>query len=59
MVEDTSLFADNRERLCSALKSSGVQGKGDVVLLSGGSEVSVYSSDTSYVFRQVGSNLSS
>lgn len=45
-----SLFHDNRARLVKKLQE---KNKDSVVLLQGGSEISFYDTDTSYVFRQV------
>lgn len=46
------LYKLNRERLCKRL--SGILSKGDsYVLLQGGSNISHYSTDIEYVFRQV------
>lgn len=47
------LFSDNRERLCSRLRSHGDVPRGAVVLLQGGEQQMRYCSDHEPVFRQV------
>ena len=50
-----SLFADNRRRLCEKLKEGGAvcPGPGAVVVLQGGEQECLHSSDKEIVFRQV------
>lgn len=53
MAVPTELFKLNRERLCKRL--SKVLDSDAYVLLQGGSNISHYSTDIDYVFRQVNS----
>lgn len=47
----TKLFETNRKRLVDALQKVK---ENSTVVLQGGSEVSFYDTDTSYIFKQVG-----
>lgn len=49
-----SLFANNRERLCGKLREGGAVPQGAVVVLEGGKQECLHSSDREIVFRQVG-----
>lgn len=53
MTVPTELYKLNRERLCKRL--SNVLDSDAYVLLQGGSNISHYSTDVDYVFRQVNS----
>jgi hypothetical protein len=48
-----SLFADNRRRLCEKLKEEGTVSPGAMVVLQGGEQECLHSSDREIVFRQV------
>ena len=48
-----SLFAANRERLCRRLREDGGVAAGAVVVLQGGQQECLHSSDREIVFRQV------
>ena len=48
-----SLFADNRRRLCEALRQGGAVPSGSIVILQGGEQECRHSSDMEIVFRQV------
>jgi Xaa-Pro dipeptidase len=47
-----SLFADNRRRLCQRLREGGAVPSGTVVVLQGGEQECLHSSDREIVFRQ-------
>lgn len=47
-----SLFADNRKRLCNALRSHKAVPENAVVVLQGGSATHLYNTDVEYTFRQ-------
>ena len=48
-----SLFAENRRRLCEKLREGEGVPSGAVVVLQGGEQQCLHSSDTEVVFRQV------
>ena len=48
-----SLFADNRRRLCEKLRGGGEVPSGAIVVLQGGEQECLHSSDREIVFRQV------
>lgn len=48
-----SLFHDNRQRVCNALKTASNIDQNTFILLQGGNEINLYNTDIEYVFRQV------
>lgn len=48
-----SLFRDNRQRVCTALRAAVQSTDHTFILLQGGDNISFYDTDTEYVFRQV------
>lgn len=48
-----SLFRDNRQRVCAALRTTKQTTAGTIILLQGGDTINFYDTDTDYVFRQV------
>lgn len=48
-----TLFKENREKVISELRKQPSVAENSLILLQGGSELPIYSSDTFYLFRQV------
>lgn len=51
------LFANNRKRLCKELRKIKNIPQNSIILLQGGEQTQLYSSDTDLIFRQVNSYL--
>jgi Xaa-Pro dipeptidase len=47
-----SLFADNRQRLCKMLREEGAVPGGSIVVIQGGEQECLHSSDKEILFRQ-------
>lgn len=48
-----SMFKENRQRVCDALKKETKVYEQSIILLEGGHELSLYNTDVDYLFRQV------